>query len=142
MIATGGAASLAIIPFAAYATPEMMDEALQQLTRGAPLQDGRVTLTIPGVAENGLSVFTTVEVESPMTGTDHVRAIHILSEQNPIPQVASFHIGPRAGIAKVSTNIRLAASQQVMAVAEMSDGTFWRDTKLVVVTIAACIDGG
>lgn len=142
LIGTGAAAGLVILPRTASATPEMRDEALQGFTKGASVKDGLVKLTIPGVAENGLSVYTTVEVESPMTETDHVRAIHILSEQNPIAHVASFHIGPRAGVAKVSTNIRLAASQQVMALAEMSDGTFWRDTKLVVVTIAACIDGG
>ncbi len=101
-----------------------------------------MVLTVPGVAENGLSVFTTVAVDSPMTAEDHVRAIHILSEQNPIAHLLTFHIGPRAGAARVSTNIRLAASQEVTALAEMSDGTFWRDRRLVVVTIAACIDGG
>ena len=138
----GAAAGLAILPRAASATPELRDQALREIANGAPVRDGRVTLTIPGVAENGLSVYTTVAVESPMTDDDHVRAIHILSEQNPIAHLLTFHLGPRSGIAKVSTNIRLAASQEVTALAEMSDGTFWRDRKTVVVTIAACIDGG
>ncbi len=102
---------------------------------------GRVTLTVPGIAENGQSVFTTVAVASPMTESDHVRAIHILSPRNPIALITSFHLGPRAGRARVSTNIRLAGSQTVTALAEMSDGTFWQDSKDVVVTVAACIDG-
>ena len=77
-----------------------------------------------------------------MTPEDHVRAIHILSEKNPIARLASFRLTPRSGIAQVSTNIRLAASQQVTALAELSDGSFWRDRRDVVVTLAACIDGG
>ncbi len=101
-----------------------------------------MTLTIPQLAENGLSVYTTVAVDSPMTAEDHVRAIHILSEKNPIARLATFHLGPRAGVAEVSTNIRLAASQEVVALAELSDGTFWRDSREVVVPLAACIDGG
>lgn len=136
------AGSAITLPRSAGATTEMRDEATRLITGGAPVKDERVNLTIPGIAENGLSVYTTVEVESPMTETDHVRAIHILSEKNPIAHLMTFHIGPRAGRAKVSTNIRLGASQEVTALVEMSDGTFWRDRKDVVVTIAACIDGG
>jgi sulfur-oxidizing protein SoxY len=142
IIGAGAAAGLAMLPQAARATPEMRDEALAALTKGAPVKDGRVTLTVPAVAENGLSVYTTIAVDSPMTEADHVRAIHILSEKNPIAHLMSFHLGPRAGLAKVSTNMRLGASQQVTARAEMSDGSFWRDRKNVIVTIAACIDGG
>ena len=142
IIATGIAGGLALLPRGAGATPQMRDEAVAAITRGAPVRDGRVTLTIPSVAENGLSVYTTVSVESPMTEADHVRAVHILAEQNPIARLLSVHLGPRVGVARVSTNIRLAASQEVTALAEMSDGTFWRDRKTVIVTIAACIDGG
>ena len=137
----GAAGSVLALPGLARATAEMRDEALAVLTAGAPVTEHRVTLTIPGVAENGLSVYTTVSVESPMTEADHVRAIHILSAGNPIAHLLTWHLGPRAGVAKVSTNIRLGASQEVTALAEMSDGTFWRDRKEVVVTIAACIDG-
>jgi sulfur-oxidizing protein SoxY len=142
IIGAGAAAGLAMLPQAARATPEMRDEALAALTKSAPVKDGRVTLAVPAVAENGLSVYTTIAVDSPMTEADHVRAIHILSEKNPIAHLMSFHLGPRAGLAKVSTNMRLGASQQVTALAEMSDGSFWRDRKNVIVTIAACIDGG
>lgn len=142
MIGVGAAGGLMLLPRDASTTAELRDKALKELTGGAPVGDGRVSLTIPKVAENGLSVYTTVAVESPMTDADHVRAIHILSEKNPIAHLLTWHLGPRAGVAKVSTNIRLAASQQVTALAEMSDGSFWRDRQDVVVTIAACIDGG
>jgi sulfur-oxidizing protein SoxY len=143
MIIGGGAAAwLAVLGRAAMATTEMRDEAVRQLARSGEVRDGRVTLTIPTVAENGLSVYTTIEVESPMTPQDHVRAIHILSEKNPIAHLLTFRLTPRSGIAKVSTNIRLAASQEVTALAEMSDGSVWRDRKSVIVAIAACIDGG
>jgi sulfur-oxidizing protein SoxY len=142
ILGVSAAAGAAFIGARVSATPQMRDAALLNLTKGAAVQDGRVTLTIPSVAENGLSVYTTVSVDSPMTATDHVRAIHILSEKNPIAHLMTFYLTPRAGIAKVSTNIRLATSQQVTALAEMSDGSFWRDRKDVIVTIAACIDGG
>jgi len=141
MIGAGALTGLAILPVRALATPALFDEALQELTKGAPINQGRVTLTVPAIAENGQSVFTTVAVASPMTESDHVRAIHILSPRNPIALITSFHLGPRAGRARVSTNIRLAGSQTVTALAEMSDGTFWQDSKDVVVTVAACIDG-
>lgn len=142
LVASGAIGALALMPGAASATRELRDRELAALTGGARIRDGRVRLTIPGVAENGLSVFTTVEVESPMTDAEFVRKIHIVSEKNPIARLLTWHLGPRAGLAKVSTNIRLAASQEVTALAEMSDGTFWRDRKTVVVTVAACIDGG
>lgn len=117
-------------------------KAILKITKGQAITRGKVILGIPQIAENGLSVFTTVSVDSPMTEAEHVRAIHLFSEKNPIAHVATFSLGPRAGRAKVSTNIRLAASQQVTAIAELSDGSFWSDERIVIVTIAACIDGG
>ncbi len=130
------------LPALAITTPEQRDAAIREATKGAEIKPGRVTLGIPQVAENGLSVFTTVTVESPMTEQDHVRAIHLISEKNPLPRIVSFQLGPRVGRAKVSTNIRLANSQRVLAIAEMSDGSFWSDEKSVIVSIGACIDGG
>ena len=144
-IMSGGAAlaTTALIgcPAAAIAASQF-EAAVHEKTGGASVQPAKVTLAIPQIAENGLSVFTTVSVDSPMTPQDHVKAIHLFSEKNPIAHIASFRIGPRAGRAKISTNIRLAASQRVMAVAEMSDGSYWSDERSVVVTVAACIDGG
>lgn len=144
-IMNGGAAvaAAALLGWpAAAAASTQLETAVQEKTGGAQVRPGKVTLNIPQIAENGLSVFTTVSVESPMTPADHVKAIHLFSEKNPIAHITSFRIGPRAGRAKISTNIRLAASQRVMAVAEMSDGSYWSDERSVVVTIAACIDGG
>ncbi|MEQ8860925.1 MAG: thiosulfate oxidation carrier protein SoxY [Pseudomonadales bacterium] len=138
----GAGGVLCIVPTAVLATPAMRDAAIAELTGGAPVGNGRVTLTLPAIAENGLSVYTTVAVDSPMNDSDYVRAIHLLSEENPIARLATFHLGPGAGIARVSTNIRLAASQQVTALVEFSDGSFWQDRRDVVVTLAACIDGG
>jgi sulfur-oxidizing protein SoxY len=137
------AASLLHAPAAlANHAEDQAQAAIRERAGGAAVKAGRVTLGIPQIAENGQAVFTTVDVQSPMTAQDHVKAIHLISEKNPIAQIASFRLGPRAGRAKVSTNIRLAASQRVIALAEMSDGSFWADEKSVVVTIAACIDGG
>ncbi len=135
-----GLAGLALCG-SASATPAA-DAAIEAITKGAAVTHGRVTLDIPAIAENGLSVFTTVVAESPMTEADHVKAIHLVSEKNPVARIASFYFTPAMGKAKVSTNIRLSNSQKVTAVAVMSDGSLWWDEKSIVVTIAACIDGG
>ena len=75
-----------------------------------------------------------------MTAADHVRAIHVFTEKNPQPNVVSVHLGPRAGRASVSTRIRLADTQTVTAIAELSDGSFWSDRVDVIVTLAACLE--
>jgi sulfur-oxidizing protein SoxY len=142
LLGAGAVGGLALLPRAASATTELRDEVLGDLTNGAAIRDGRVKLTIPGVAENGLSVYTIVEVESPMTEQDHVRSVHILAENNPIARLFTASFTPANGIARIATNIRLGGSQEVTALAEMSDGSFWQDRKPVIVTIAACIDGG
>ncbi len=116
--------------------------ALAEITKGAPVRKGRVLLYMPPIAENGFSVFTTISVESPMTQDDYVKAVHLISEKNPVPVIASFFFTPAMAQAKVATNIRLAASQKVTAIAVMSDGTLWSGDKDIVVSIAACIDGG
>ena len=76
-----------------------------------------------------------------MSAEDYVKAIHVFNEKNPQPNVISVHLGPRAGKASISTRIRLADTQRVIAIAEMSDGTFWSDEAEVVVTLAACLEG-
>ena len=76
-----------------------------------------------------------------MTAADHVKAIHVFTEKNPQPNVVSFYLGPRAGRANVATRIRLADSQKVIAIAQMSDGSFWSDEIEVIVTLAACLEG-
>jgi sulfur-oxidizing protein SoxY len=116
--------------------------AIKAFTGAAVVKPGRVTLELPPLAENGNSVPMSVSVDSPMTAADHVKAIHLFSEKNPISTLVNFHLGPRAGRAKVSGNVRLATTQTVTAIAAMSDGSFWSGTADVIVTLAACIDAG
>jgi sulfur-oxidizing protein SoxY len=129
-----------ILAPSARATPDEMKEAIGKVTRGALLNPGKVTLELPPLSENGHVVPMRVAVASPMTEADHVRAIHVFTEKNPQPGVASFRLGPRAGRAAVQTRIRLADTQSVIAIAEMSDGSFWSASAHVVVTLAACLE--
>jgi sulfur-oxidizing protein SoxY len=103
-------------------------------------QAGKVTLTLPQLADNGNSVPIRIVVDSPMTEADHVKSIHLFSERNPVSNMANFYLGPRAGKAEIESRVRLAGSQKVTAVAAMSDGTFWYDAAPIVVTLSACLD--
>ena len=131
--------SLTVTP--AAATPESMRSAIKQVIGEASPQKGKVKLDLPPLIENGNAVALTVSAESPMTAADHVKAIYVFTEKNPQPNVVGIHLGPRAGRASVSTRIRLADSQKVVAIAQMSDGSFWSDEVEVVVTLAACLEG-
>lgn len=124
----------------ANATPEQMRAAIRTVVGTAQVRKGRVRLDIPALVENGNTVSLVVEVDSPMTAADYVKSIHVFNEKNPLPNVISVHLGPRAGKAKISTRFRLADSQTVTAIAEMSDGTFWSATADVIVTMAACLE--
>jgi sulfur-oxidizing protein SoxY len=134
-----GAGSLR--PSDANATTEAMEAAIAEVVGERKLQDGRVKLDLPPIVENGNAVPLAVSVESPMTEADHVKTIHIFNEKNPQPQVAVFHLGPRSGRATVSTRVRLADTQKIIVIAEMSDGSLWSDSMEVIVTLAACIEG-
>jgi len=126
----------------ARATPAEMQQAIRRVVGSAPINPGKVKLDLPPLIENGNAVPLTVDVPSPMTEADHVRAIHVFTQKNPQPNVASFHLGPRAGRAKVATRVRLADTQTVVAVCELSDGSFWSDSADIVVTLAACLEDG
>lgn len=121
-------------------TRPSLDEAIRDFTGGLPVRAGRVALSVPPLVENGNAVGVTVTVESPMTAADHVRRVALFNEKNPQPDIAVFHLGPRAGRARVATRIRLATSQTMVAVAELSDGSFWSARANVIVTLAACIE--
>ena len=138
--AAAGLALPALVLRPAHATPAAMRAAIEEVAGGTPVAPGRVTLQIPPIAENGNSVPLTVRVESPMTPEAHVRSLHVFTEQNPLPNVAHFHLGPRAGRAEVSTRVRLFTSQRIVAVAALSDGTFWSAGAEVIITLAACVD--
>ena len=137
------AAGFGLTSFAApaAATSAAMEEAIRALLGEAAVNRGKVRLELPPIVENGNTVPLTVSVESPMTEADHVASIHILNQKNPQPYVAAFHLGPRAGKAVVSTRIRLADSQQMVAIARLGDGSFWSDSADVIVTLAACAEG-
>jgi sulfur-oxidizing protein SoxY len=117
-----------------------MQEAIDKVVGAASVTPGKVKLELPPLVENGNTVPLVVKVESPMTAADHVRAIHVFTEKNPQPGVISVFLGPRAGRATVSTRMRLADTQTVVAITELSDGTFWSDRVDVVVTLAACLE--
>lgn len=124
----------------AIGTPDELAAAIRNYTGGKPVLPGKVTLDISPIVENGNSVPVTVTVNSPMSATDRVSAIAIFNERNPQRDVANFKLGPRAGRAAVSTRIRLATSQKLVAVAMMSDGTCWSHGVDVIVALAACIE--
>ena len=122
------------------AAPEAMAEAIRQVVGEAQIRKGKVKLDLPPLVENGNAVSMTVSVDSPMTPADHVKAIHVFTEKNPQPNVVSVRLGPRAGRADIATRIRLSDTQECVAIAEMSDGSFWSDRAYVVVTLAACLE--
>ena len=140
LVRAAGAALAPILVRRADATPATMKAAIHRVIGESPVNKGRVSLDIPPLVENGNTIAMTVSVESPMSATDYVKAIHVFNEKNPQPDVISVHLGPRAGKAAFSTRIRLADSQTVTAIAEMSDGSLWSDEAEVIVTIAACLE--
>jgi sulfur-oxidizing protein SoxY len=143
------AASLALAPQLARAQSQSdnpiapidpKDPDVQAATKGAPIRAGRVKLELPPLADNGNSVAMRLTVESPMTAQDHVRVVHLFSERNPVRHMAAFYLGPKSGRAEIASRIRLAGSQRIVALAEMSDGSFWAGSASVVVTLSACLD--
>jgi sulfur-oxidizing protein SoxY len=140
LLAAGLGLGACVLVRPAAATPEELQAAIQAYTGGAALKTGRVTLDIAALVDNGNTVPITVMVDSPMTAADHVTAIAVFNERNPQRDVAKFTLGPRAGRASVSTRIRLATSQKLVAVARMNDGSFWSHSVDVIVSIAACLE--
>ena len=126
----------------ALATPQALQAAVAAFTGGRAPRDGRVRLEISPLVENGNAVPVSVSVQSPMTAADHVQRIALLTSLNPQPEVAVFHLGPRNGVAKVDVRMRLATSQTVVALAAMNDGSIWQARTDVLVTLAACVEGG
>lgn len=109
-----------------------------KLTSGVVPVEGKINFELPEIAENGNFVPVTITVESPMTAEDHVKAIHLLSTSNPVAHVATFRLSPANAIARIQSRMRLAKTQDVIALAEMSDGTLAISTLLVKVTIGGC----
>jgi sulfur-oxidizing protein SoxY len=140
----GSAALCGAVPIVtvrpAAATPAMLASAIRNVVGEADVHAGKVKLDIPPLVENGNTVPMTVSVASPMTEHDYVKSIHVFNEKNPQPNIGNFYLGPQAGRAQVSTRIRLADSQKVTAIAQLSDGSFWSTNVDIVVTLAACTE--
>ena len=113
---------------------------VDKITGGADLRDGRVALDVPHLSDNGHSVPLKITVTSAMNEREYVRAIHVLSEKNPRPVVAVFHLNPQCGRAEISTRVRLNGAQNLLVIAAMSDGSFWASAAEVIVTETACLD--
>lgn len=138
-----GAGSLLMLqlrPVAAQATQPTLRTVELQWAAGKPVTEGRVVFDIAPLVENGNAVPVSVKVDSPMTVADHVQEIVLFNERNPFRDVARFALGPASGVAQVQTRIRLATSQQLVALARMSDGSQWSHHVDVLVTLAACIE--
>ena len=142
LLQAGALAAAQVVVRPAAAQPRgRLAEAVAEFAAGQPVQSGRVRLEIAPLVDNGNVVPLRVTVASPMTPADHVREIAVFNEKNPQRDVVRFTLGPRAGRADVATRIRLATSQQLVALARLNDGSVWSDQVDVVVVLAACIEG-
>ena len=143
LLKLGGAGALALVstallPSLAQADANKFTEALKKLIGDKPTRSGKIKLELPQIAENGKSVPMALEVESPMTDENYVKSVHVLADGNPKPDVASFHFTPLSGRAKANTRLRLAKTQNIVAIAEMNDGSVFMAKSPVTVTIGGC----
>ena len=127
-------------PLTAFAKKQEADEAIKKIVGGATIQEGKVTLTIPPLVENGNLVVLKVSVDSSMTANDYVKTIHVIAEGNPLPNIFTVYLTPRSGTANITTRVRLADSQKVWAIAQMSNGSFWQGSAETLVTLSACTE--
>ncbi len=127
-------------PAGVWASKDMVQQAVRDRIGTREPQPHGVTLRLPKIAETGNSVPLTVTVDSPMTLDDHVLRLHVFVEGNPEPVAATYHFGARAGKAEISTRLRLARSQSVLALAEMSDGSVRSGAASILVTLGACVE--
>ncbi len=138
---TGAALTVCAVSGAAFpalAAKNDSDDLIKKFTGGKEPVKGKVKLDLPEIAENGNAVPMTVSVESPMTEDSHVTDVLIVADANPNGAVVTFHFSPASGVAEANTRIRLAETQNVIAIAKMNDGSFFTDTKQVKVTIGGC----
>ncbi len=130
--------SFLVAPGSASATPEEVSAAIAKLYGDKKFASGKIKLDVPEIAENGLVVPINVEVESPMTDADYVKAVHVFAEGNPLPGVVSYKFTPACGKAFAATRMRLAQTQDIVCIAEMSNGSLYMTKSQVKVTIGGC----
>ncbi len=134
---TGGL--LLMTPTGAFANAGDAMKTMEEFTGGKPVGESKlITLEMPEIAENGNTVPLAISVESPMTPDSYVKRVIIISEGNPRPEVATFNFSPLSGVAEASTRMRLAKTQNVIAIAELSDGSLHMAKRQVKVTIGGC----
>lgn len=140
----GGLTAAGTIPIVTLrpleATPAALGIAIRNALGEATIRNGKVRLDIPPLVENGNTVPMTVSVACKMTPTDYVKSIHIFNEKNPQPNIANFYLNPSSGRAQVSTRVRLADSQKVIAIARFADDSLWQTSAEIIVTLAACTE--
>ena len=140
-LALGAAgATLSVIGWGrdAQATPDAAKAEIAKFTGGKTATEGKISIELPEIAENGNTVPLAISVDAPMTADDHVTDVLVVAEGNPNPGVATFHFTPLSGKADASTRIRLAATQNIVVTAKTSKGAFYTASKLVKVTIGGC----
>ena len=127
-----GAAAVAASGFGAMpAYASLLDEEISIITGGADVGEGAINLTTPEIAENGNTVPVSVEAAGAVS-------ITLFADGNPLPNVATFNFGPLNPSRSASTRIRLAKTQNVVALATMEDGSFQKAAANVKVTIGGC----
>jgi sulfur-oxidizing protein SoxY len=140
-IGTAAALSVAALPLSAVLAQDQTQAwelAVRKILGEAKPIDGKITVELPEIAENGNTVPFSISVDSPMTDKDHVKAIHIVATSNPQPGVATFRLSPQSGKAAVASRMRLQRTQDVITIAELSDGRFLMARRPVKVTIGGC----
>ncbi len=131
-------ATMTLLPGSLRAEFPTVDEAIKSVTGDASPAEGRIELTLPQIAENGNTVPIEISVDSPMSDADYVKSVHVFADGNPNPNVATYHFTPANGAARFAARIRLAKTQNVIAVAEMSNGDLYMAKSEVKVTIGGC----
>ena len=122
----------------ALAGPPEVDARIKDITGGSAGDDTLIMLDLPEIAENGNAVKVAFDIDSPMTADDYVKAVHILADGNPEPDVATFNFSPAMGACYATTRMRLSKTQNVLVIAAFSDGSFGKASAAVKVTIGGC----
>lgn len=126
--------------YRAQASTSDAQQVMSKIIGNQSVKTGRIYFELPPLVENGNLVSVKCVVQSPMTANDYVKVIHMIAEGNPLPNVVSCYFTPLSGKAEFSTRIRLADSQRVWVLAQMSNGEFWRTSADTVVTLSACTE--
>lgn len=134
----GSVGVVSVLPFAAHADAAAVAKKISDLTKGNSVGSGSISLDLPEIAENGNAVKVAFSIDSPMTSENFVKTVHIMADGNPRPEVASFNFSPAMGECSASTRMRLAKTQNIVVLAEMSDGSFKQAKQTIKVTIGGC----